>query len=344
LGAVCDRLITHPNVVNAADLNELPENGIYVEGSVICRLLMGTIGLQPVRSNRLLVVVQEHKVEKITQYSINATNAARAACGYDCVELLRLDSSFEMKASFTTTGRAAGQVEHLERLFDQLTARSGQFDAVALNTVIDYPEDEIVAYYNGPDDSVNPWGGVEAILTHAVTHILNVPSAHSPQLNEYKSIPVGIGHPVMAAELISAAYLQCILKGLSRSPRLVTDADAMRNRNVMTAADISCVVMPDRCLGLPTLAALRQEIPVIAVRDRTNRARNDLSLLPWTRGKLVFAENYMEACGFVAALRSGVAFETLQRPLRPVAMPIVTAAAEEAPKWPARTGRLSAAG
>jgi len=340
LAATCDRLITHPNVVNAADLNELPENGVYVEGSVICRLLMGTIGLQPVRSNRLLVVIGEHKVEKITNYSINATNAARASCGYDCTELLRLDPPFDMKAYFTSSGRAAGRVEHLERLLDLLAARRGQFDAVALNTIIEYPEDDIIAYYNGPDDSVNPWGGIEAILTHAVTHALNVPSAHSPQLNEYKSIPVGVGHPVMAAELISAAYLQCILKGLSRSPRLIVDPEAMLNRNVLTAADVSCIVMPDRCLGLPTLAALQQEIPVIAVRDSTNRARTDLSMLPWAPGKLLYAENYLEACGLLSALRSGVALDALRRPLHRLTTPIIR------PSWDIEPvqNRLSAAG
>ena len=46
LAGACDTLITHPNVVNASDINELPENGLYVEGSVISNLLMGTIGLR----------------------------------------------------------------------------------------------------------------------------------------------------------------------------------------------------------------------------------------------------------------------------------------------------------
>ena len=46
LASVCDTLITHPNVVNASDINELPENGLYVEGSVLAQLLMGTVGLQ----------------------------------------------------------------------------------------------------------------------------------------------------------------------------------------------------------------------------------------------------------------------------------------------------------
>src|SRR5450759_4624096 len=29
LAGVCDKLITHPNVVNASDINEMPENGLY---------------------------------------------------------------------------------------------------------------------------------------------------------------------------------------------------------------------------------------------------------------------------------------------------------------------------
>ena len=56
LASCCDQLITHPNVVNASDMNEMPANAHYVEGSVLCRLLMGTIGLESVRANRVLVV------------------------------------------------------------------------------------------------------------------------------------------------------------------------------------------------------------------------------------------------------------------------------------------------
>jgi len=72
--------------------------------------------------------------------------------------------------------------------------------------------------------------------------------------------------------------------------------------------------------------------------------RNDLSLLPWERGKLLFAENYMEACGFIAALRSGVAPETLRRPLHRVATSIVQPAPKSVPKPPPREGALSIAG
>jgi hypothetical protein len=46
LASVCDTLATHPNVVNASDVIEIPANCLYVEGSVIARLLQGQLGLQ----------------------------------------------------------------------------------------------------------------------------------------------------------------------------------------------------------------------------------------------------------------------------------------------------------
>ena len=80
----CDKLITHPNVVNASDVNELPENGLYVEGSVITSLMMGTIGLQEVRSNRVMLVMDKREESQIPELSINTVSTARAAVGIDC--------------------------------------------------------------------------------------------------------------------------------------------------------------------------------------------------------------------------------------------------------------------
>ena len=46
LAAVCDKLILHPNVVNASDINEMPENCLYVEGSMLDRFLREEICLK----------------------------------------------------------------------------------------------------------------------------------------------------------------------------------------------------------------------------------------------------------------------------------------------------------
>ena len=43
LASICDNLITHPNVVNASDINEMTENTLYVEGSMLVRFLEGEI-------------------------------------------------------------------------------------------------------------------------------------------------------------------------------------------------------------------------------------------------------------------------------------------------------------
>ena len=75
------------------------------------------------------------------------------------------------------------------------------------------------------------------------------------------------------------------------------------------------LVIPDKCIGLPTLAALEQGIPVIAVRENENLMGNDLKALPWSPGQLHLVENYWEAVGVMTALKSGIAPSTLRRPM-----------------------------
>jgi hypothetical protein len=65
------------------------------------------------------------------------------------------------------------------------------------------------------------------------------------------------------------------------------------------------------------LAALEQGIPVIAVRENRNVMRNDLTALPWATGQLHMVENYWEAVGVLAAMKAGIAPESVRRPLSP---------------------------
>ena len=108
---VCDTLVTHPNVVNATDINEMPANALYVEGSVICRLLMGTAGLQPVRANRVLAVVDSHPNPLFTDLAVNAVNAAHASYGLHCPGVVALEPPLVMRSEYTGSARAAGRVE-----------------------------------------------------------------------------------------------------------------------------------------------------------------------------------------------------------------------------------------
>jgi len=164
---------------------------------------------------------------------------------------------------------------------------------------------------------INPWGGVEAMLTHAVSMLFEVPAAHSPMLESQKvaDFDLGLVEPRLAAEAVSLTFVQCMLKGLHRSPRIITDPDVMREEGLINVADISCLVIPDKCLGLPTLAALQQGIPVIAVRENSNLMNNNLNTLPWAPGQFYQVENYWEAAGVMSAIKSGISPASMRRPL-----------------------------
>ncbi len=312
----CDHLITHPNVVNASDINEIPANASYVEGSVICRLLMGTIGLRPVRANRVLVVIDARSDEMIENLALNTVEAARAIYGLECAGIYRLDPPLELEASYTASGRAAGSGRGIGRLFELLRETRDSYDAIAISSLIDVPEGYHDRYFDSNGDMINPWGGVEAMLTHAVAHVFDVPSAHAPMMESRDILFADPGRvdPRMAAEAISSSFLQCVLKGLKQSPRIVVDPVEMRVADVLTAENVSCLILPDGCIGLPTLAALEQGIPVIAIREGRGVMRNDLTILPWQPHQLFVVENYWEAAGVLSALRAGIAPNSVRRP------------------------------
>jgi hypothetical protein len=317
LASVCDTLITHPNVLNASDIIQVPDNALYVEGSLITQLMMGTIGLRRVRSNRLLVLVQAHEDEIFTGAAINSVNAARATYGLDA-RVVELDPRFRMFSQYTNGGVAAGRVEGLEYLYDALDARVEECDAVAITSVIHLPPELHENYYRLGGEVVNPWGGVEAILTHAVSLRYGIPSAHAPMLESRTVLETdfGIVDPRMAAEVISMAFLQCVLRGLQRSPAVVP---LEQHAGVgLDSGDVSCLVIPDGCVGLPTLAALFSGIPVVAVRGNSNLMKNELESLPWHNGCFFRVENYLEAAGTVAALRAGLSPWSTIRPLEAV--------------------------
>jgi len=318
LAASCDNLITHPNVVNAADINEIPENALYVEGSVISRLLMGTVGLQKVRSNRIMLVIDTHPDKFFHEAAINSASAARAALGLDCPIVIKMNNKLLMRSLYSSSGRAVGQIKYLEYLCEILEEYRNEYDAVALSSNIKVPDHFHVDYFRDDiGDMVNPWGGVEAMLTHAVSLLFNIPSAHSPMSTskEILNLDVGVVDPRKSAEAVSTTYLHCILKGLHKSPKIIPNPLTYGNSDLLTVADISCLVIPDGCIGLPTLAALEQDIPIIVVKENKNRMQNNLGQLPFKPGKLFKVDNYLEAVGVMNAIKSGVAPESVRRPL-----------------------------
>jgi hypothetical protein len=273
--------------------------------------------LMPTRANRILLALASDPGAFVNG-AINAAGAALASMGIDCCRVAMVPPRFRMRAYYSSSGSAVGEIEGLDAVGELLDQYRGEFDAFAICSYIQIPPSLYSEYFNSDGKMVNPWGGVEAMLTHSISSLYNIPSAHSP-ISMIEHIQAQIGQSIvdcrMAAESTSLTYLHCILKGLHRSPRIVTNPEAMRLPGVVTAEDISCLVIPDGCIGLPTLAALEQGIPVIAVKANRNIMKNDLTRLPWAKDQLHVVDNYLEAAGMLVAMRQGVALASTRRPL-----------------------------
>ncbi len=313
IASACDTLITHPNVVNASDINEMIENTLYIEGSIITRLLMGQIGLQKVRTNKILMLMDKHQEQYFNNEVVNAVSSARVTLGLEC-DVLEMDNIIESKSEYSKSGRASGEVIHFEKLLNAIKKHINDYDAIGLSTFIKVPHHYHKKYFSKEADMVNPWGGIEAMITHSIAEIFDIPCAHSPMMTSRDVMntldTMGIVDPRKAPESASVTYLHCILKGLHKAPRITTYDKGLNVEN------ISCLIIPDKCVGLPTLACMEHGIPVIAVRENKNNMDNDLQKLPFKHGKLFIVDNYLEAVGVMHALKSGISIESVTRPIK----------------------------
>lgn len=290
IAAVCDKFITHPNVFNASDINEMPENTLYVEGSILDRFLRGEIYLREIYTNKILLAVNDVNTD-----TINAVSGARATIGAE-IDVIKLDTPLLMKAHMRD-GRASGEVIGWEYLVEQV--ESYDFDALAIQTKIDVDKDVARDYLT--NGGINPWGGVEAKGSKFIADGLDKPVAHSPvgdTLTDFSEVV----DPRMAAEMVSITYLHCILKGLHRAPRVDYDRG-------LSIDDIDFLISPIGCWGEPHLTCDKAGIPIIAVRENTNCMNEPMG------ENTIIVNNYLEAAGVLIAAKAGVSIPSLSRPL-----------------------------
>ena len=287
-GSICDELILHPNVVNASDINEMPNNALYVEGSILDRFLEGKIELQKVRSNKVLVVTN-----KITPDGVNAVSAARVTLGLD-VSIVELKTPLEMIGE-VKDGIAGGIVTGYRELIEQV--KQYKFDALAIHTPITVDKEKAWDYLK--NGGTNLWGGIEARTSKIIANALNKPVAHAPVESDIFKDFNEIVDPRMSAETVSVCYLHCVLKGLHKAPRIGKG---------LSVDDIDFLVSPP-CFGRPHKACLEKGIPIIIVKE------NKTVLEPTFHSSFVTVENYWEAAGVLACMKVGVSRESVRRPI-----------------------------
>ncbi len=298
IGKCCDKLITHPNVVNASDINEMPENTLYVEGSVLDRFLNGEIYLKEVFYNRILLAVNR----PVDNDTINAVNAARVTIGAD-IRIIELDTPLEM-TGFYKNNKANGKVTGYFELIDQI--KGYDFDALAIQTNIQVERETKLRYLS--DGGVNPWGGIEAITSKLVADKIDKPVAHSPYVNwqagkddldDFNEVV----DPRMSAEMVSMCYLHCILKGLHKAPRINYEKG-------LSVDDVDFLITPADCVGEPHHACIKADIPVIAVRENKTVLKDKMP------ESFIVVDNYLEAAGLLMAYKAGIDASSVRRPVK----------------------------
>ena len=138
------------------------------------------------------------------------------------------------------SNRATGRIFDFDRMCRAIEPYldDGRADAVAVTTKIDLPDDDPEhgsfhdTYFHNPDAIPNPYGGVEAMLTHAISTIFEVPAAHSPMYEDIETMNEDPKYmdPRTGVEGCAVTFLHCLLKGLHTSPALVRDEDAMSDQ------------------------------------------------------------------------------------------------------------------
>lgn len=330
LASVADLVVTHPNAVNASDLNEMATNVLYTEGRSLDDFMLGHLGLGPVRTNVIGTFVDPTGRDYYDSVR-HVLGAALAAAGIDCRRAVELREPPGVEISWTASGCASGLIANPRPLLDAVQALldSGATAIGGLSVIHGVNEALFDSHLSGKIP--NPSGSVEAIITHLISKLFRVPAAHAP-LPYYAALKKpSTTNPRASAEFISTPHYFSVLKGLHRAPRLVSlDRLPSPDPDLVTLDDVAAVVAPATALGgLPVLAAVSNGIPVIAVRE--NRTILQVTAEALGLAGVIEVGNYLEAAGVVASLRAGIALQSLRRPLEPIRISPVNRDADPIP-------------
>ncbi len=297
----CDMIITHPNVVNASDISEMPENCLYVEGSQLDTFLAGEANLEETYGNKILVIANS----PVKPDTYNAVNAAKHTLGAK-VDVLGLSTPLRMIAHFDQDGRATGTVsgvkEACAEIYKYETENGIRYDAIAVHTPIGCDRGVQIDYFK--NGGVNPWGGVEAKASKELAQFLKRPIAHAP----IESIPPEdtelwnihtnkVVIPRGAAEAISCCYLHCVIKGLHKAPKLTRDYSGIR-----AEAHIDFMMSPNGVWGPAHYSCHKHDIPIIIVKENTTIYDES----PPEGINVIFVDNYIEAAGMIMLMKAGL--------------------------------------
>lgn len=311
LAKASDILITHPNVVNAALLTDIPSNIMVVEGYFLDRFFANQVVLRPNVKHKIAVVMDSAATKEERQLNINCMNAACHVYGIDIME----------EVFYTEEPVEANDLKHIKNhrtLLDAcIRARNAGATAIAILCVLDEVPDSKTSKDYAAGEGYDPIGFIEAKISHLVAQLTLMPCAHAPILRVKGKEVKGERNvaPKVAAEYLSDCFLASVLKCLQAHPGIVpltqynkifesdytdpAELNLFQKPEDITITDLTNLVVPyDCCNGTPMVEAWKSEITVICVENNTT----NLDDTPGMHGvPHVAVKNYLEAAGYLLA-------------------------------------------
>jgi Protein of unknown function (DUF3326) len=314
LAASCDQLITHPNVMNGAQMYWPLPNVLYVEGYALDRFAAGEWGLQPTQQNSIGLVFDQAIEPELLQRHLQAADAARATLGLNITGYILTDEPLGVELKTADSGASWGTIQRLDSLLRATDKLIHQQKATAIAVVARFPDDPgaevLQAYRHG--QGVDPLAGAEAVISHSIVREFRVPCAHAPALS-----PLAIDpdiSPRSAAEELGYTFLPCVLVGLSKAPTFTTNYQA--NSGAIWGGSVDAVIVPaSACGGSALLSFAHSSTKIIAVTENHTR----MSVYPADLGiSAISVSSYLEAIGVVTVDRAGMSLDSFTAQVLPL--------------------------
>ena len=325
IAQVSDTLITHPNVLNGAQLYWPIPNALYVEGYALDKFAQGCWGLQPVHQNRIGLILDSGIEPELQLRHLQAVDASRATLGLNITDYVQTDAPLNVELRMSESGASWGTIANPDSLLRAAEKLITQAKVQAIAVVARFPDDigslALENYRHGK--GVDPLAGAEAVISHLIVRTFKIPCAHAPAL-----LPLPLDphlSPRSAAEEIGYTFLSCVLAGLSKAPQFVTQGTAERDTDrerkhtqlPITADRVDAVVIPATACGGSAILSLsgRSTVQIIAVGDNKTQMQASPEKL---RIKALQVNSYLEAIGVLVALRAGISPVALGADISPL--------------------------
>lgn len=319
MGSICDRLITHPNVLNGAQLYWPIPNALYVEGYGLDQFAAGRWGLRPIHGNRIGLILDQSIEPDLRIRHLQAADAARATLGLSLTDAVLTDQPLGVTLNTADSGATWGTIQNPDSLLRAADKLINEKGATAIAVIVRFPEnissEALYNYRHG--HGVDPLAGAEAVISHLVVRTFRVPCAHAPALSPLPLDPNL--SPRSAAEELGHTFLPCVLVGLSRAPQFIKGE--LQTHDIGTDVVDAVVIPESACGGSAVLSwsqtRARTKTQIITVSDN----HTTLNVTPQSLGLSVWsAQSYSEAIGMLVAMRAGINPEALTAKILPIAL------------------------